>query len=164
MLPTEILLQIALDNQAAYIGLLSTCKNLYELSKSDYVIILRNKRFATMVAHSQLTEYKLFGKLHRDDDRPAVITSTGSQHWYRRGQRHRDNDLPASVCSYGDIEWWVNGQRHRDGDLPAIIYANGEKKWFQHGVTHRDNEPAIIRASGERVWYTNGVRGKTICW
>ena len=98
------------------------------------------------------------GKLHRDNDLPAVIYTDGKQRWYQNGLTHRDNDLPAVITEEGDQTWYKNGFKHRDNDLPAKINANGDKYWYQNGFHYRDNDlPAIIRTCGEKVWYKNGL-------
>lgn len=98
------------------------------------------------------------GKLHRDNDLPAVIFTDGKQRWYQNGLTHRDNDLPAVITEEGDQTWYKNGFKHRDNDLPAKINANGDKYWYQNGFHYRDNDlPAIIRTCGEKVWYKNGL-------
>ncbi len=45
------------------------------------------------------------GKLHRDNDLPAIIYSTRSEHWYQNGIQHRDNDQPAVITLSGDQYW-----------------------------------------------------------
>ena len=49
------------------------------------------------------------GKLHRDNDLPAVIGVSDLHVWYQNGYRCRDNDLPARIWSDGLCEWWTNG-------------------------------------------------------
>jgi hypothetical protein len=76
--------------------------------------------------------YKLNGKLHRDNDLPAVEWVDGDKEWYQNGQRHRDNDLPAYERADGSKAWWQNGLRHRE-DGPAIEWANGRKEYWLDG-------------------------------
>jgi antitoxin component YwqK of YwqJK toxin-antitoxin module len=96
------------------------------------------------------------GKLHRDNDLPAIIFSNGYQGWYKNGKLHRDNDLPAAISSDGDHYWYQNGNLHRDNDLPATIYSNGEQCWYKNGERHRDNDlPAVIQINGTQRWYKN---------
>ena len=53
---------------------------------------------------SDRVEYRLNGKLHREDG-------------------------PAKEWADGDKEWWVDGKCHRlDG--PAVEWANGTKEWY----------------------------------
>ncbi len=121
------------------------------------------------------------GRLHRDNDLPAVITSYGGQVWCKNGERHRDNDLPAIIVDRDGIQvWYKNGKLHRDHDLPAIILtetqkwwrhyelrkdnndilpiigSNGAQYWCQNGQLHRDNDlPAVIRSDGRQEWWRN---------
>ena len=96
------------------------------------------------------------GKLHRDNDLPAVITEEGDQTWYKNGFKHRDNDLPAKINANGDKYWYQNGFHYRDNDLPAIIRTCGEKVWYKNGLIHRDNDlPAITYPTGSRYWFKN---------
>ena len=97
------------------------------------------------------------GKIHRDNDLPAIISSNGDQLWYQNGKIHRDNDLPAEILATGNQFWYKNGKQHRDNDLPAIILSNGNQFWYQGGVRYRNNNlPAIILANGDKTWYKNG--------
>ena len=81
----------------------------------------------------------------------------GSQYWYKNGKLHRDNDLPAEITSIGSQHWYKNGQIHRDNDLPAEILSSGTQMWYKNGYIHRDhNLPAIIKWNGTQMWYNNG--------
>lgn len=95
--------------------------------------------------------YYCNGKIHRDDDQPAITTrqrywldkkfwytpasdehyhksvwleTLGTQIWCCNGNIHRNGDLPAIVQGDDTIiqEWWKHGKRHRRGDLPAIEF------------------------------------------
>jgi len=97
------------------------------------------------------------GKIHRDNDLPAIIYYDGTQEWFQNGELNRDNDLPALIYSYGTKVWYKNGQRHRDNDMPAVIHYDGTQIWYNNGEYHRDNDlPAIIKANGNKEWYKNG--------
>jgi len=76
------------------------------------------------------------GKLHRDNDKPAVIHFSGSTYWYKNGEFHRDNDQPASIWNDGTKQWWKNGKLHRDNDKPSIIRADGTRSWYKNGVRY----------------------------
>jgi hypothetical protein len=96
------------------------------------------------------------GVLHRDNDLPAIVYSSGSKGWLKNGLKHREHDRPALVTC-GGREWWVDGQRHRDGDNPAIINENGEREWWVKGVRHRDEDlPSIIRPGVAKIWFKHG--------
>ena len=76
------------------------------------------------------------GKLHRDDDLPAVEWTNGSKEWRVHGKRHRDGDKPAVELADGSLEWWMDGELHRDGDKPAIVWSDGHQEWWVHGRRH----------------------------
>lgn len=98
------------------------------------------------------------GKLHRDDDLPAVVENDGEKKkWYQNGVLHRDSK-PAVMCEVGE-EWWRNGHRHR-ADGPAVVYGVDEKceEWWFGGVRHRTDGPAVIDSFGRgEQWWINGI-------
>jgi hypothetical protein len=102
------------------------------------------------------TQYFKNGKLHRDDDLPAVINVLIDRYeWYQNGKRHRNNDQPAIIDNYC-TEWYH--ERHRDNDKPAVI-CNNCKKWYWCGKLHRDNDqPAIFNPRQHKEWYIHGKR------
>lgn len=86
---------------------------------------------------------------HREDDLPARIfegnnSDCGFMEWYQHGKLHRENDKPALIWDYG-CEWWINGVRHRENG-PAIFnstdYNTGknDKKWFLDGIEYSEDE------------------------
>ena len=56
-----------------------------------------------------------------------------TEHWFLNGKLHREDDLPAMKCANGDKEWWLNGVLYREDGLPAVECANGRKYWFFEG-------------------------------
>jgi hypothetical protein len=98
------------------------------------------------------------GKLHRDNDLPAVINANGDKYWYKNGFKHRDNDLPAIIHNdCGEKIWYKDGLIHRDNYLPAITYSSGSRYWYKYGLLHRDNDlPAVIYYDGNKIWYKDG--------
>lgn len=98
------------------------------------------------------------GKIHRDDDLPARITTNGDLEWWYEGKSHRTDDRAAYICSNGHSEWWFNDQLHRELDKPAIITETGEKQWWKYGKQHReDGKPAIIKSDGTKEWWIDGI-------
>ena len=94
------------------------------------------------------------GKLHRDNDLPAILWSDGTCSWYQNGETHRDNDKPAFINPWGDQHWYQNGLRHRENDLPASVYVNGLTIWYFNGQKHRENNlPAVIYFNGDKEWW-----------
>jgi len=71
------------------------------------------------------------------DDENDYQLEHGDKIWSnKKGQIHRDNDKPAIIYSDGTQHWYKNGLRHRDNDLPAIIYADGNQYWYKEGVEY----------------------------
>lgn len=96
------------------------------------------------------------GLLHRRGDKPAIDYSL-KQEWYKNGKRHRENDLPAVIIKHYVHEWWYNGKQHRENDLPAVIYADGGLAWWYNGKRHRKNNlPALIRTNSDKEYWENG--------
>jgi len=77
--------------------------------------------------------YNKEGKLHRDDDLPAIERTDGSQLWYTNGKLNREGDLPAIIEAVGCQLWYKDGELDREGDLPAVIGVDGSKWWFKKG-------------------------------
>lgn len=71
--------------------------------------------------------YCKFGKLHRDDDEPAVITPN-YRFWYKFGLEHRDGDYP-SYISDELYEYKKFGVLHRFGG-PAWTGLDGEYNYL----------------------------------
>lgn len=91
------------------------------------------------------------GKLHSENDAPAVIYADGTQWWYREGKIHRDGG-PAVRLANGVEEWWQDNQRHRDG-APAVIYPatpvvaaslRGVKQWWTRGKLVKEEIPPQV--------------------
>lgn len=77
-----------------------------------------------------------------DDTEPAVRLANGTQLYYKHGRLHRDDDKPAiirnlSTKKWSIKKWYRDGVLHRDGCLPAFIGATGKgvvmSKWYCHG-------------------------------
>lgn len=64
--------------------------------------------------------------------------------WFTNGKLHRENDLPAIEWKDGRKEWFNNKLRHRDGDLPAFVGIDGRKEWWMHGKLYRDSNKHIV--------------------
>jgi hypothetical protein len=41
----------------------------------------------------------------------TVIESDGTQHWFQHGKLHRDNDKPAVIEADGRQEYWINDEK-----------------------------------------------------
>lgn len=89
--------------------------------------MIRDEELEINRTQSGRVEYFYKGKRHRDEG-PAVIFSTGTQHWYQHGRHHREGG-PA-IIRYDK----------RTGNNIAI-----EEIWLRNGVRHRTDGPARIR-------------------
>lgn len=98
-----------------------------------------------------------FRVLHSFNDQPAVSDPTCKE-WYRNGKLHRDNDKPAMIFWNGSEEWFKNGIRYREDDKPLLVRKDGTKFWLdKYNNYHRENDkPAIICSSGKCEWYIHG--------
>ena len=82
-----------------------------------------NKKFRILFTISEIngvfSVYKLNGKIHRDNDLPAIEYPDGSKVWYKYGKLHRENDLPAIEYASGTKKWFTNGVLNKI--IPAIF-------------------------------------------
>jgi hypothetical protein len=86
---------------------------------------------ASIDSRTGRSEYVVNGKLHRDNDLPAIETQDAEQAWYQHGMLHREDDKPALINHRGRF-WYQHGNAHREGDKPARILDNGQKEWWLH--------------------------------
>lgn len=123
-------------------------------------------------------KYYKFGKLHRDNNKPAVICFTDGkideQEWYVNGELHNDNDEPAHFIirpdyydnyeHIGSYNWQT--EKYEDGEdyegIPDYEYDCELSEWYQKGQLHRDNDqPAFMQFGYEErgyvyKWFQNG--------
>jgi hypothetical protein len=62
------------------------------------------------------------------------INDDGDIFWYKEGKLHRDDDKPAIMCNNNYKAWYKDGLLHRDGDQPAVLYGDGDKEWYRNGL------------------------------
>ncbi len=74
------------------------------------------------------------------------------------GKIHRDDDLPAVEWNDGGREWCINGKHHREGGLPAIEYDNGTKIWYIKGECHREDGPSVEWSDGVKEWWLGNIK------
>jgi hypothetical protein len=131
---------------ALYPGSRQQCYNMNICSENVYIRLFKYYKL----------EYRLFGKLHRENDKPAVEIDNGNFLWYYRDKLHRDEDKPAIEWSNGDKYWYMHGKHHRENDKPAAEW-DGSKFWYYNDIRHRSNgQPAIIWSDGSKDWYIDG--------
>jgi hypothetical protein len=97
---------------------------------------------------------QLFKEYKINEDRSQQI-------WYLNGKIHRDDDLPAVINSNGTQIWYQHGKTHRDGDQPAINQNNGTQHWLLHDnyYTRPNNLPSILyppHVESLNMYYRNG--------
>ena len=64
----------------------------------------------------------------------------GITEWRVNGKLHRE-DGPAIEYANGAVEYWYfDGKLHRE-DGPAVTYANGEKFWYVNGDLKKVDKP-----------------------
>jgi hypothetical protein len=73
------------------------------------------------------------GKIHRDDDLPAIVFANGLHQWYKNGKLHRDGDKPAHIHHRGHIAYYKQGKLHREADFPAFLHPDGSCEFVYHG-------------------------------
>ena len=142
------------DNYKWCIRFLMTCKQLYS---NEYLIKYIKDYFTEYKVDAYGNQYWYFNnKLHRENDKPAIVNIHGDQYWYFNGKRHREEDKPAIINKYGR-QWFLNGKCHRESDKPAIIYLDGHEEYWVNDKLHRDHEkPAIIYPCGSKEYWING--------
>lgn len=87
-----------------------------------------------------------------------VMTDGDTEYWYWNGKLHRENDKPAIIQGNFMKAWYLNGVLHRDDDKPAYIAKDGVIRWHRDGDLHRDNGPAYLdRAKNHIRHFSNGV-------
>ena len=83
-------------------------------------------------------------KLYSYGDAPAsigLINDRLERKWYRYGKLHRENDRPAIIWISGLKEWWYKGKRHRENDKPAVVTKEGIGiKYFLNGKEYKPNK------------------------
>lgn len=92
--------------------------------------------FLFVFSESSLYHFK-DGKIHQDDDKPAVVTETNEKFWYQNNALHRVNN-PA-IIELGFEHWYLNGKRHRIGG--PSFYGQGYKpKWYVDNLEYDEEE------------------------
>ena len=78
------------------------------------------------------------GKHHSFNDEPSYVDN-GTKIWHKNGKIHRDNDLPAIIYGNGVKYWYKNGRLHREKG-PAIVNLDGENEYFLNGKLYTFHE------------------------
>lgn len=82
-------------------------------------------------------QYDTDGNLHSNDGNPSsVIYAIPEVSWHKHGKLHRNNDLPAVINGDGTLMWFQNGLLHRE-KRAAVTRLNGEHEYWTNGVRTR---------------------------
>src|SRR5580704_8843778 len=97
LLPLDAKYHIAQYDQEVWFFFYLHDEQFKTLISTPYYINIFINLFTVKIKDYYSIKYKLFGKLHRINDKPAVIYYNGTKVWYINGKRHRDNDQPAAI-------------------------------------------------------------------
>lgn len=94
------------------------------------------------------------GRLHSRADKPSRISIRGDKEYHRHGKLHRENDKPALVYSDDEtyMAWYQNGMVNRGNDQPARVWSQGGKEWYRRNQLHREAGPADIHPNQPPRW------------
>jgi hypothetical protein len=172
-LPYEIILLIAHTSPLAWYKLACADSRVGRLSIQEKDKIDIQNYFTRKEINDLLTIYTLCGKIHRNNDKPALILSNSRMCWYQHGKLHRDkrpaqidfircfNTVNGELCEIVIVkqEWYKNGVRHRSRGLPAIVHTSGSLEWYKRGLwCHNENPINSIKFHNN--WWENGKRIK----
>ena len=130
-LPLELVIDIAKKDINTWKHYASKNSYYHAEFNTDSMKKLFVNTFTREVILRDRIEYKLDGRLHRDDGLPAVVWHNGLREWYQYGEHHSWNDLPAIIRPDGTQEWYHHDKLHRD-DGPAVIRPDGTREWYYH--------------------------------
>lgn len=100
------------------------------------------------------TYWRYEGKLHREEDAPAIVSTQGTLAYFKHGNLHRVGS-PAIIYSDGIVEYWFNGKLHNENGA-AIIDPLGYQAFYLNGKLHNDNGPAVIHFDGTKEYWIHG--------
>ena len=93
----------------------------YKFGKHNYIFSKKNRKY------------------HSYNDAPSIVALIDygdrrvTKEWHRKGKLHRENDKPAIIWRDRTKEWYRKGKLHRENDKPAVIYPNGRKEYWYNG-------------------------------
>lgn len=91
--------------------------NIYaEIEANDIIIESNNKCVTNCITIRKIITMDELLNIMPDH----IIRINMSEEWYKNGKLHRDNDLPAVIDGVNK-KWYKYGKLHRDNDLPAVI-------------------------------------------
>jgi hypothetical protein len=89
-------------------------------------------------------------QLHSFDDEPSyIVTSRGDKAWHKDGKLHRDNDKPAIIYGDGSMSWYKDDMRHRDSGGPAYIIYSSTQLWFINHLKLTKEQVVLLKKINE---------------
>lgn len=90
-------------------------------------------------------------KLHRDDDKPAIITNN-NKYYFTDNRLNRDNDKPAVIYSNGRLEYYKDGNLYK-------IFDDNKVTYLSNNLKHKLDGPAVVYSdSNENEFWIYGKR------
>jgi hypothetical protein len=83
-----------------------------------------------------------------------TVRPNGDREWRVEGKLHRE-DGPAVEYTDGGGEWWIHGINHREGG-PAAVFCDGSWAWYRDGRLHRLDGPALLETGWGFCWALEG--------
>ncbi len=114
--------------------------NIHNIPPKDAAILILQHFGTRVLTHRKFkdrVEYRYHGQLHNFGDLPAIVFNDGERYYYKYDKLHRDDDKPAMVRKLGNF-YYKNGKLHRDDDKPAVEYHNGSKLWYRNGKLYKE--------------------------
>jgi hypothetical protein len=161
IIPLDLLIEIAIKDEAAWYALYRINEEFKEYSKTHHAAIKYMRCYQTIMYRGNVLQYRLFGELHSID---CPAHSSSALDIYYIGGVITRIDGPAFIDKIeGREEWMRDGLLDRAGDLPAIIAYDGSyRAYYRRGALHRENNKAaiIMIENGRKYkeYWQNGAR------
>jgi len=84
------------------------------------------------------------GYLHSYDDQPAITSPYGT-YWYKNGKIHRENNLPAIINTNGTKQWLIEGEHYCNENGLNIEFSEIEKRKFRYNEMIRMNYQGLSK-------------------
>jgi hypothetical protein len=100
----------------------------------------------------------LIDNVYEEGDIKIVTESNGDVSYYKNGKLHREENKPA-VIKKGELRWYRNGKLCRDDPCPAVIMRDDENdgyllEWFKKGK-RLDSKYEISYINGQLKYWRN---------
>jgi hypothetical protein len=152
-------------------SLACTCTYIYDIMSNDRDRIVRHYLRKCLHGGRNATIIYKFGAVnHSIDDQPAITTIDGVRKWYHFGKLHRGNDQPAVISininhERGEPPPWARGIVWPKFDIIDEEYLHGSNnrypitmEWWSYGTRHRAGLPAIAWGNGKVEYWVEGKR------